>query len=170
MAHYAGRAFDSARFGSVQFWVGVGGQDNNPADVPRQWDPYEGNTRVQRAQAFEAAMQQLGAAASLHVFGSARHEVTRDMGNAACAFLGGAMLRPTPAERAAARTVRRIVLPTESGEADTAPAQARARARHPAAPSTGTCAGRRRPGPAVACGWHAGLGQLGQSGGRVVRW
>src|SRR5205085_11930421 len=38
LAQYAGRAFDAARFGNVQFWVGVGGQDTNPADLPRQWD------------------------------------------------------------------------------------------------------------------------------------
>jgi pimeloyl-ACP methyl ester carboxylesterase len=98
MADYTGSSFDSGRFGSVQFWVGVGGLDNNPADLPRQWDPYEGKTRVQRAQAFESAIQQLGVTASLHVFNNARHEVTRDMGNAACAFLGGAMLRPSPPE------------------------------------------------------------------------
>jgi pimeloyl-ACP methyl ester carboxylesterase len=98
MADFTGATFDSGRFGSVQFWVGVGGLDNNPDDLPRQWDAYEGKTRVQRAQAFEAAMQQLGVTASLHIFNNARHEVTRDMSNAACAFLGGAMLRPSAPE------------------------------------------------------------------------
>src|SRR5438067_2157311 len=96
LAQYAGRAFDAARFGSVQFWIGVGGQDTNPADLPRQWDTYEGTTRVQRAQAFEAAMQQMGASSILRVFGDARHEVTSEMRLAACTFLGRAMLPRAP--------------------------------------------------------------------------
>jgi pimeloyl-ACP methyl ester carboxylesterase len=96
LAKYAGNAFDSARFDGIQFWVGVGGQDTNPADLPRQWDTYEGTTRVQRAQAFEAAMQQLGASSVLRVFGDAKHDVTSEMRLAACAFLGKAMLPRTP--------------------------------------------------------------------------
>jgi pimeloyl-ACP methyl ester carboxylesterase len=91
LAQYAGQAFDSARFGGVQFWVGVGGLDTNPADLPRQWDSYEGTTRVQRAQAFEDAMQQLGARSVLRVFGDAKHDVTSEMRLAACTFLGKAM-------------------------------------------------------------------------------
>jgi pimeloyl-ACP methyl ester carboxylesterase len=91
LAQYAGSAFDPARFGGILFWVGVGGQDNNPADLPRQWDSYEGTTRVQRAQAFEAAMQQLGATSVLRVFGDTKHELTSEMRLAACAFLGKAM-------------------------------------------------------------------------------
>jgi pimeloyl-ACP methyl ester carboxylesterase len=96
LARYAGHAFDSGRFGLVQFWVGVGGQDTNPADLPRQWDSVEGTTRVQRAQAFEAAMQKLGARAVLRVFGDAKHEVTGEMRLAACAFLGAAMSPRAP--------------------------------------------------------------------------
>jgi pimeloyl-ACP methyl ester carboxylesterase len=96
MAKYGGTAFDSSRFDNVQFWVGVGGQDTNPADLPRQWDAYEGTTRVQRAQAFEAAMQQLGVSSVLRVFGEAKHEVTSEMRLAACAFLGNAMRPRAP--------------------------------------------------------------------------
>jgi pimeloyl-ACP methyl ester carboxylesterase len=91
LAQYAGSAFDPARFGGIQFWVGVGAQDTNPADLPRQWDSYEGTTRLQRAQAFEAAMQQMGASAVLRVFGDTRHEITTEMRLAACTFLGKAM-------------------------------------------------------------------------------
>ena len=91
LAQYGGRPFDPARFGAVQFWVGVGGQDTNPADLPRQWDKYEGTTRLQRAQAFEAAMRQLGASAVLRVFKDAKHEVTSEMRLDACTFLGRAM-------------------------------------------------------------------------------
>jgi pimeloyl-ACP methyl ester carboxylesterase len=96
LAQYAGHAFDASHFDMVQFWVGVGGQDTNPADLPRQWDTVEGTTRVQRAQAFEAAMQRLGANSVLRVFGDAKHDVTSEMRQAACAFLGSAMAPRAP--------------------------------------------------------------------------
>lgn len=89
---YGGKAFDVGRFDDVQFWVGVGGEDNNPADVPRQWDALEGTTRVQRAQAFEAAVRKLGATSVLRVFGGTKHEFTPEMRTAACSFLGRAMI------------------------------------------------------------------------------
>jgi pimeloyl-ACP methyl ester carboxylesterase len=88
LATYTGHAFDAARFANVPFLVGVGGRDTNAADVPRQWDGIEGSTRVQRAQAFEAAMQQLGAHSVLRVFGGAQHDLTSEMRQAACEFLG----------------------------------------------------------------------------------
>jgi pimeloyl-ACP methyl ester carboxylesterase len=90
MDHYAGHAFDPQRFDNVAFWVGVGGQDNNPGDVPRQWDSIEGATRLQRARAFESAVRELGATTQLRVFNDARHEVTGEMRSAACDFLQGA--------------------------------------------------------------------------------
>jgi hypothetical protein len=88
---YGGKAFDAGIFGDVQFWVGVGGDDNNPADVPRQWDAYEGTTRVQRAQAFETAVNQLGGGVVLKVFGGTKHDLTTEMRSAACSFLASAM-------------------------------------------------------------------------------
>jgi pimeloyl-ACP methyl ester carboxylesterase len=96
LVQYGGRAFDQSKFENIPFWVGVGAQDTNPADLPRQWDTYEGSTRVQRAQAFEAAMRDMGASAVLKVFGNTRHEVTSEMRLAACAFLGKAMLPRAP--------------------------------------------------------------------------
>jgi pimeloyl-ACP methyl ester carboxylesterase len=92
---YGGRPFDPVRFGSVPFWVGVGGEDNSPTDVPRQWDA-QGTTRVQRARAFEAAMHQLGADVVLRVFRGTRHELTPEMRSAACAFLSRAETPYTP--------------------------------------------------------------------------
>src|SRR6185436_4361302 len=89
---YGGRAFDPIRFEGVQFWLGVGGDDTNPNDLPRQWDAYEGNTRVLRAQAFEKAARQLGATTILRVFGGTKHELKSEMRSAACTFLGGAMV------------------------------------------------------------------------------
>jgi pimeloyl-ACP methyl ester carboxylesterase len=93
---YGGPAFDAKKVGGVQFWVGVGGLDTNAAEVPRQWDSYEGTTRVQRAQAFTSAMQQMGASSVLRIFGEAGHGVTSEMRTAACTFLGGAMLPRAP--------------------------------------------------------------------------
>jgi pimeloyl-ACP methyl ester carboxylesterase len=89
---YGGKAFDAGRFDDVQFWVGVGGEDNNPNDVPRQWDAFEGTTRVQRAQSFEAAVRKLGGTTVLRVFGGTKHEFTPEMRSAACSFLGRAMI------------------------------------------------------------------------------
>jgi pimeloyl-ACP methyl ester carboxylesterase len=89
MDQYSGHSFDATRFDSVAIWVGVGGQDTNAAEVPRQWDGIEGSTRVQRAQAFEEAAQQLGANAVLRVFGNAGHGLTTEMRTAACDFLRG---------------------------------------------------------------------------------
>jgi pimeloyl-ACP methyl ester carboxylesterase len=89
---YAGHPFDREGFEGVAVWVAVGGQDTNPADVPRQWDRVEGSNRVQRAQAFEAAAQQLGADAVLRIFSSAHHELTPEMRSEACDFLETATL------------------------------------------------------------------------------
>jgi pimeloyl-ACP methyl ester carboxylesterase len=91
MQQYTGHPFDPSRFDDVALWVGVGAQDTNPADLPRQWDRIEGTTRVQRAEAFEAAARQLGAKAVLRVFGNAHHELTSEMRSAACEFLQGAV-------------------------------------------------------------------------------
>jgi pimeloyl-ACP methyl ester carboxylesterase len=105
LERYGGKAFDRTGFGGVQFWLGVGSEDNNPNDLPRQWDAYEGNTRVQRAQAFETAARQLGASTVLRIFGGTKHDFTAEMRSAACSFLGratqprnvfGAPLRAAP--------------------------------------------------------------------------
>ena len=90
MARYVGHSFDPTRFSAISFWVGVGGQDTNAADLPRQWDSIEGNTRLQRAQAFEQSMQELGANSVLRIFSNTRHELTGEMRAAACDFLEGA--------------------------------------------------------------------------------
>lgn len=85
--HYTGHAFDPDRFDTVAIWVGVGGLDTNANELPRQWDSVEGSTRVQRAQAFERAAEQLGANAVLRIFTNAGHGLTGEMRSAACDFL-----------------------------------------------------------------------------------
>jgi pimeloyl-ACP methyl ester carboxylesterase len=87
LASYTGRPFDSSRFDDVPFWVGVGGDDTNPSDLPRQWDAVEGTTRVERARSFQSALHALGAHALLRVFGGAQHNLTSEMQVSACSFL-----------------------------------------------------------------------------------
>lgn len=86
----AGHPFD--RDDMVQdtaFWVGVGSEDNNPADLPRAWDALLGSTRVARATAFDRALHTLGAHSVLVTFRDQHHSLTPDMSNAACRFLRG---------------------------------------------------------------------------------
>jgi pimeloyl-ACP methyl ester carboxylesterase len=86
----AGHAFSRARLiEDTQFWLGVGTNDNNAADLPRQWDAYLGTTRVARAQAFEAALRTLGARSVLVTFAGERHVFSPEMAARACAFLRG---------------------------------------------------------------------------------
>jgi poly(3-hydroxybutyrate) depolymerase len=75
-----GRSFDSVTLQQVPFWVGVGGEDRNPADLPRQWDPYLGNTRVARAESFSAQLAALGVPVQLNIFPGVGHTVTDEIG------------------------------------------------------------------------------------------
>lgn len=81
-----GRVFNRVLAESVHYWVGVGADDTNPADLPRQWDPYIGTTRVQRARSFQAAMRSFGAETTLQVFRGAGHGLTSQMRKDACSF------------------------------------------------------------------------------------
>jgi pimeloyl-ACP methyl ester carboxylesterase len=83
-----GRPFQPEQLRSVRFWVGVGGVDTNPDDVPRQWDAYEGDDRLDRAQAFVAALSAIDVSARLTVFPDAPHDLPPRMRGAAIAFLG----------------------------------------------------------------------------------
>jgi pimeloyl-ACP methyl ester carboxylesterase len=96
-SYNAGHAFDASRFDDVSFWLGVGGDDNNPADLPHQWDGLEGSTRVQRAQAFGAALHDLNVHAQLRVFSGATHDLTSDMRVSACSFLSRVASAPRSA-------------------------------------------------------------------------
>jgi poly(3-hydroxybutyrate) depolymerase len=89
-ARDGGHPFDVARFDTVSTWVGVGGADANPGDLPRAWDPYLGTTRVQRARAFVDALRQIGAPVSLTIFPGDTHAFTPDMQQAACGQLSAA--------------------------------------------------------------------------------
>jgi pimeloyl-ACP methyl ester carboxylesterase len=82
-----GQNFAAWRFAAVPVWIGVGANDNSPADVPRAWDTYIGPTRVDRARAYTNALRQLGVVVSLTVFPGTDHSLTDSMRSAACEAL-----------------------------------------------------------------------------------
>jgi pimeloyl-ACP methyl ester carboxylesterase len=85
-----GQTFDAARFDAVPIWIGIGGADNNAADVPAAWSPYIGANRLDRAKSFTAALQQQGADVSLTVFPGTDHTLTGVMRQTGCAALANA--------------------------------------------------------------------------------
>lgn len=87
LQRYTRAPFNLTAFRQVPFFIGVGGADSNPQDTPRAWDPYLGQTRIARAQAFQKALINLGADASLTIFPNVGHDVTSDMRGQAMGFL-----------------------------------------------------------------------------------
>jgi predicted esterase len=79
-----GKAFNAANFKSLPIWIGVGGADNNTADVPAAWTPYIGPTRVDRAKHFTQTLESMGVDASLTVFPNTGHTLTDEMRAAGC--------------------------------------------------------------------------------------
>ena len=86
-----GQNFNATSFESVPIWIGVGGADNNTADVPAAWSPYIGSTRVDSAKNFTSALQKLGADVSLTVFPNTDHTLTDAMRQKGCAELEAAV-------------------------------------------------------------------------------
>ena len=84
-----GKPFDSQQFTTIPFWIGVGANDVNPAEVPHQWDPYIGAQRVQRAEEFTSWLQRSGMRVQLDVFTSGGHGETAETRAAALGFLSG---------------------------------------------------------------------------------
>ncbi len=82
-----GRDFDAEAFKQVRFQVEVGGQDGNPNETPRAWDPYLGRSRIDRARAYTQALQELGVPAELRVYPEAGHGISAQMHSDALAFL-----------------------------------------------------------------------------------
>ncbi len=82
-----GRVFNAEAAQKVNYWIAVGAGDNRNEDVPRQWDRLLGINRVERAQRFVTALQQLGAQASLTVYPNVGHEVTTQMQAEALRYL-----------------------------------------------------------------------------------
>ncbi len=98
-ASVCGRSFDAEAVRHIPFWIGVGAKDNVPGDVPRQWDKYLGNTRVDRARSFAATLSSIGASVNLTLFPGLGHAESEDSRGQAMAFLSS---HDEPAEVAAA--------------------------------------------------------------------
>lgn len=83
----AGRPFNWSSFRQVSFWIGVGDKDNCSTDVPRAFDPYVGENRIERARNFEQALRAQGITVRLAIFPNAGHEITVEMRKGAVQFL-----------------------------------------------------------------------------------
>ena len=79
MPRLLGHGLDVDQLRRVAFWVSVGAEDDNPEDLPRQWDALLGSTRVARAEVFASRLQALNVPAQLQVFPGATHQLTRQM-------------------------------------------------------------------------------------------
>ncbi|MGE3911044.1 MAG: alpha/beta hydrolase [Chloroflexota bacterium] len=82
-----GQKFNAAAAQKVAYFIGVGGADTKPDDVPRQWDALIGTNRLERASRFVEILQQFGARATLEIFPGAGHEVTGAMQQDAVQYL-----------------------------------------------------------------------------------
>ena len=87
VATICGRPFDADAARRVSYWIGVGASDDRVEDVPRQWDQYIGDDRVERAKRYVGVLQQFGAQATFESFPNAGHEVTDTMRAEAVSFL-----------------------------------------------------------------------------------
>ncbi len=99
---HVARLVDWEDFKKIDFLIGVGEKDNRAGDVPRAFDPYIGNTRIERARAFNNELLKIGVKSQLIIFSGADHEVTAEMRQRAVNFLGQAhpgnlpIAQPTP--------------------------------------------------------------------------
>jgi predicted esterase len=82
-----GKPLDWQALRKISFWVGVGERDNQPLDVARAFDAYGGRTRVERAQSFKQALQNIGIDVYLAIFPNVSHETTSEMRVGALQFL-----------------------------------------------------------------------------------
>jgi predicted esterase len=84
-----GRQFDPTALRGIPFWIGVGAEDRNPADLPRQWDPYLGTNRVARAEAFAQRLREGGTPVQLALVPGVGHSITEEMDTRALDFIAG---------------------------------------------------------------------------------
>jgi acetyl esterase/lipase len=83
-----GHPLDMDHLRQVPFWLSVGGQDNNPADVPRQWDTLLGQTRLDRAVAYEHVLRDVRVPVQLTIYPGAKHQLTGLMTDGVDQFFG----------------------------------------------------------------------------------
>ena len=86
----SGRPLDLATINRIPFLIGVGENDRAAGDVPRQWDPYIGTSRLERAHRFTGALVQAGIPGFLAIFPNAGHELNGAMLDQAFGFFDNA--------------------------------------------------------------------------------
>jgi poly(3-hydroxybutyrate) depolymerase len=87
MQRVFGHGLDMDELRRVPFWISVGGADDNPNDLPRQWDALQGRTRITRASAFAQLLATLHVPVQLQVFPGATHQLTPAMAGGVGSFL-----------------------------------------------------------------------------------
>jgi pimeloyl-ACP methyl ester carboxylesterase len=87
ISKYCGKAFDLEAVKHVQFLIGVGSQDHESADVPRNWDKYIGDCRFDRAGSFTQALRDAGVSVRKMEFSNTSHVETDEMRAAGVEFL-----------------------------------------------------------------------------------
>jgi predicted esterase len=87
MQELFGQPFDGETFAHIPFWIAVGARDNDPAEVPQQWTPYVGRSRLERAQRFGDWLQSAGCNVEVQVFEGVGHGETEQVRSAALDFL-----------------------------------------------------------------------------------
>ncbi|MBI4213756.1 MAG: alpha/beta fold hydrolase [Chloroflexi bacterium] len=87
LSQVVGVSFDREAFSAVRIWVGVGEEDADPAETPRQWDRYLGGSRLERAERFAGWVRGAGGWAEAHAFPGVGHGETQAERRAALRFL-----------------------------------------------------------------------------------
>lgn len=84
---FCGHEFDLAKVKEVQFLIGVGANDHEAKDVPRNWDKYIGDCRLDRAESFATSLREAGVRVEEVKFANTRHSETEEMRVAGIEFL-----------------------------------------------------------------------------------
>lgn len=87
LAARTGHPIPAGALARVPFWVAVGRNDDRPEDVPRQWDPLLGRTRIERAQTFAKALKSRAASVDVVVYSGIGHAMSPEMISGATTFI-----------------------------------------------------------------------------------
>jgi poly(3-hydroxybutyrate) depolymerase len=91
ITRYFGKTVDPSAISRVQYWVGVGANDDRDSDAPRAWDAVLGKNRLERAGRFANAMEQAGCVTRISVTAGAGHELLPPAIDDSVRFLAGAL-------------------------------------------------------------------------------
>ncbi|MSQ42632.1 MAG: hypothetical protein EXR45_00270 [Chloroflexi bacterium] len=107
-----GRTVNLDAVKQVRYWIGVGELDSKDADVPRQWDIFQGKNRAERAEKFARAVQDAGCVTRFLKTRGVGHELPTPVIDDAVRFLSATV--DADLARTGTRAVR--VLPLDPGQ------------------------------------------------------